>query len=307
MSKSLETLGDYYKRLSHLYEKDGEHVLVEHGTSHFNISPRRYCDFITPYNRRDFYKISLIVGKGWFKYGRHELYIDRPVLFLPALNIPYSWKCDTEQQDGYFCLFNQEFFVGSHVFEAIKKTSLFKEWSKPIIFLTDVQLCTVTTFFDNMFRLNNSTYFFRHDAIKSSLATVLHLALEWRIDDLKVQEQSGKVRLYRLFDELLSRQFPLDSPAYPLEMRTPADFAARLHVHVNHLNASIKAVTGLTTTQIIKGRLLEEAKSLLIYTDWTVSEIAYTLGFDEPAHFNNYFKKNTKSSPLEFRRKTINL
>lgn len=302
MSASLETLDDYYKRLSHLHEKDGDHKLVEYGKSHFNISPRKYCDFTTPYNRRDFYKVSLIIGKGWFKYGKHVLYIDRPVLFVPALNIPYSWECESEQQEGYFCLFNQEFLTGNQIFDSIKKTSLFKEWSEPVVFLDDMKLSVVMTFLNNMFRLNNSQYLFKQDAIKNNLATVLHLVLEWRVDDLKVQKQGAAVRLYRLFDEMLNRQFPLDSPAYPLELRVAADFAERLCVHVNHLNASIKAVTGLTTTQIIKRKLFEEAKNLLIYTEWTVGEVGYTLGFGEPAHFNNFFKKNAQISPLNFRK-----
>ncbi len=301
MSETLETLQDYYRRLSHLHTNGSDLLDVELGKSHFNISPRKYCDFKTPYNRRDFYKISLILGKGRFKYGQHELYIDRPALFLPALNIPYSWVCDSNRQEGYFCLFNQEFFSGSQTFEPFKKTSLFKEWSKPIIFLNDEQLHLITTLFDNMFRLNNSNYPLRCGAIKSNLAAVLHLALEWRVEDIHIQGQSGSARMYRLFDELLHKQFPLDSPAYPLELRTAADFAARLNVHVNHLNASVKAVTNLTTTQIIKRKIFEEAKNLLKYTDWNVAEIGYTLGFDEPAHFNNFFKKNAEVSPLKFR------
>ncbi|WP_343565359.1 helix-turn-helix domain-containing protein [Sphingobacterium sp.] len=303
MSETLETLQDYYKRLSHLHNNNGDILDVELGKSHFNISPRKYCDFKTPYNRRDFYKISLILGKGWFKYGQHELYIDRPALFLPALNIPYTWVCDTNQQEGYFCLFNQEFFSGSQTFEPFKKTSLFKEWSKPIIFLDEEQLNLITTIFDNMFRLNNSSYPLRCSAIKSNLAAILHLALEWRVEDVELQDQSGSVRMYRLFDELLHKQFPLDSPAYPLALHTAADFAAKLNVHVNHLNASVKSVTNQTTTQIIKQKIYEEAKNLLIYTDWNVAEIGYTLGFEEPTHFNNFFKKYAETSPLKFRQK----
>jgi AraC family transcriptional regulator, transcriptional activator of pobA len=36
-------------------------------------------------------------------------------------------------------------------------------------------------------------------------------------------------------------------------------------------------------------------------TPWNVSEIAYTLGFDEVAHFSNFFKKHTSLSPLKYR------
>jgi AraC family transcriptional regulator, transcriptional activator of pobA len=81
----------------------------------------------------------------------------------------------------------------------------------------------------------------------------------------------------------------------------PFDFAARLGIHINHLNKVLKETTGKSTTEIISGRIAEEAKLLLRQTQWNVSEIAYTLGFEEVAHFSNFFKKQTTLSPLKFR------
>ncbi len=45
----------------------------------------------------------------------------------------------------------------------------------------------------------------------------------------------------------------------------------------------------------------KEAKILLKQTQWNVSEIAFALGFDEVAHFSNFFKKHARLSPLKFR------
>jgi AraC-like DNA-binding protein len=45
----------------------------------------------------------------------------------------------------------------------------------------------------------------------------------------------------------------------------------------------------------------QEAKILLKQTPWNISEIAYTLGFEEVAHFSNFFKKQTKLSPAAYR------
>jgi AraC-like DNA-binding protein len=74
-----------------------------------------------------------------------------------------------------------------------------------------------------------------------------------------------------------------------------------LNVHVNHLNRAIKETTEKTTSQIIAERMVQEAKILLKYSSWTVSEIAYALGFSELTHFNNFFKKHVALSPLKFR------
>jgi AraC-like DNA-binding protein len=100
---------------------------------------------------------------------------------------------------------------------------------------------------------------------------------------------------------LLERQFPIDSPTHHFKLKTANDFATRLSVHVNHLNRAVKEVTGKTTTAHISERIITEAKALLRHTDWNISEIGYCLGFEEPTHFNNFFKKQTSLSPTAFR------
>jgi AraC family transcriptional activator of pobA len=74
-----------------------------------------------------------------------------------------------------------------------------------------------------------------------------------------------------------------------------------LTIHVNHLNRALKETTQKTTSEIIAERILQEAKILLKHTDWNISEIAYSLGFEEPTHFNNFFKKNIQLTPRQFR------
>ncbi|RYY52442.1 MAG: AraC family transcriptional regulator, partial [Chitinophagaceae bacterium] len=72
-------------------------------------------------------------------------------------------------------------------------------------------------------------------------------------------------------------------------------------IHVNHLNKVLKENVGKTTTDLISSRVTQEAKILLKQTDWNVSEIAYSLGFEEVAHFSNFFRKQTSLSPVAFR------
>lgn len=101
--------------------------------------------------------------------------------------------------------------------------------------------------------------------------------------------------------ELLERQFPVDEQHTAVTLRTASDFARQLNVHVNHLNRAVKEITEKTTSQLIAERIVQEAKILLKHSAWTVSEIAYALGFTEVTHFNNFFKKHVSLSPLKFR------
>lgn len=301
MSQELETIADYYNKISSEQAELMNSSSFEHDKAHFNISLRKYCGFRSPYSRRDYYKISLLIGEGIFKYGNTETYISKPVLFLPSPHISYTWECKSSLQEGFFCLFNQQFFSENKEFEVFKKTSLFKDWSSPFIEISKEQLPVISAYFEQMYRLNQSKYPLRYHSIRNHLASIFHYVLELKEDEIDADELPSNVRLYKKFDELLNTQFPLDSPAHPLILKTPADFATRLNIHVNHLNSSVKSVTNQTTTQIIKQKIVEEAKSLLLYTDWDIAEVGYTLGFEEPAHFNNFFKKHALTSPLKFK------
>jgi AraC family transcriptional activator of pobA len=115
------------------------------------------------------------------------------------------------------------------------------------------------------------------------------------------QPINASQRISTLFLELLERQFPIDDNHQTVNLRSASDFAKQLNVHVNHLNRALKDTTEKITSQIIAERILQEAKILLKHSAWTVSEIAYTLGFTEVTHFNNFFKKHVQLSPLKFR------
>lgn len=65
---------------------------------------------------------------------------------------------------------------------------------------------------------------------------------------------------------------------------------------------SLSGINTLMKTAHINERLVTEAQLLLSHTDWGVGEIAYSLGFEYPTYFNNFFRKHTGTTPLAFRR-----
>ena len=79
------------------------------------------------------------------------------------------------------------------------------------------------------------------------------------------------------------------------------DFADMLFVTPNHLTQSIKETSGKSPKEFITQRRLMEAKTLLLNSTNTVSEISYLLNFSEPTHFTKFFKKETSFTPIEFR------
>lgn len=70
-----------------------------------------------------------------------------------------------------------------------------------------------------------------------------------------------------------------------------SDYAAELAVTPNYLNELVKKITGHPASYHIQQRIVLEAKRMLRFSGLTMKEIAYELGFDDPAHFSKFFKK----------------
>jgi AraC family transcriptional regulator, transcriptional activator of pobA len=80
------------------------------------------------------------------------------------------------------------------------------------------------------------------------------------------------------------------------------EYADMLHVTPSHLSRLIKQQSQKTASTIIQERLLIETKSLLKYSDKTISEIAYELNFSDVAHFSHFFKQMTGQTPKQFQK-----
>ncbi len=152
-----------------------------------------------------------------------------------------------------------------------------------------------------MYKELSSDYIYKYDLLRNYVLELIHYGQKLQPATALYPTHTASARVSSLFIELLERQFPIESPHQILTLRTAKDYADRLSMHVNHLNKVLKENTGKTTTVIIANRIIQEAKILLKQTDWNISEIAYCLGFEEVAHFSNFFRKQTTYSPATFR------
>jgi AraC family transcriptional regulator, transcriptional activator of pobA len=167
--------------------------------------------------------------------------------------------------------------------------------------LTDKQYLEMELVFRKMDEELSSDYAFKYDLLRNYVLELIHTGQKLKPIKSGDTATNAASRISSLFIELLERQFPIENDAQVVQLKTPTDFAKVLGIHINHLNKVLKETTGKSTTEIINGRIAEEAKILLKQTKWNVSEIAFALGFDEVAHFSNFFKKQTTLSPLKYR------
>jgi len=80
-----------------------------------------------------------------------------------------------------------------------------------------------------------------------------------------------------------------------------SEYADEMAVTSDYLNKTVKNLTGKSAKDHIQSKLITEAKRSLLFSNITNKELAYALGFDESAHFKNFFKKITGLTPSEFR------
>lgn len=295
-----QTLEDLYK-----YRYNWIPDNLKEGIGHFNVF--QLDDFIgknpkpLSFNRRIYYKVTLIFGKSRVLYADKIIDIEKQALVFFNPQIPYSWEPMDDKQSGFFCVFTESFF---RQYGKLIDYPIFQPNGNRVFELTDEQANVFEYIFLEMFNEINSDYPYKYDVLRNLAFETIHKAM--KIQSIQLPETSvsnGSERISSLFMELLERQFPIENTNQRIALRFASEYANRLNIHVNHLNRALKDKVKLSTKEIIANRIVQEAKLLLKHTTWNISQIGFCLGFEDVSNFSLFFKKNTKLSPSQFRKK----
>jgi AraC family transcriptional regulator, transcriptional activator of pobA len=293
-----ETAGDFHHRLTKDHSEPGQ----------FNIyRSEDYCHATAlPHNRRDFYKISLIIeGEGILSYADKSFHIkDNMIAFFNPM-IPYSWEPISTINRGYSCLFTEEFINHHMKTESLSVSPLFKVSGNHILQPEEKSVVFLKSIFEQMNTEMQSSYINKYDLIRSYLQIIMHEALKIEPAENHFKAGSSSVRISELFFKLLERQFPVPSLQDNIGLKNANEFASQMAIHTNHLNRALREITGKTTTEHISERIIKEARALLLHSNWAISEIGYCLGFEHASNFNIFFKKQTGQSPNQFRKQVV--
>ncbi|MFI2741126.1 helix-turn-helix domain-containing protein [Zhouia sp. PK063] len=297
------SIEDFYKEIK---EKVPENISKELG--HFNVFnledlyDEKSGKHIMPYNRRAYFKISLIKGSYRADYADKVIKIKENALLFATPKIPYNWTAINNKPIGQFCVFTSEFINTQNSRINTDEFPLFTPGEIPVFEITNAQAKEIEVLFNKIHTEFNSDYEYKYDLIRNYVVELIHEGQKIRAQQkTEIYKQNGTSKIFNLFIELLERQFPIESPQQKLSLRSAKDYADRLAIHTNYLNKIVKEHSGYSTTKVINERILQEAKILLKHSDWNVSEIAQSLNFEEIAHFSNFFKKRTSFSPNSFR------
>lgn len=253
------------------------------------------------FGRRRFYLVLLSIGNSKIHYDNSVIHLDGVYLFFANSRVPYATEILSENHTGYSCVFTENFIKPLERLTSLQQSPLFKVSGMPAFKLDSQQQSQLTDIFEAMIANEATDYIYKDDLMRNYIQLIIHEALHMRPEEHFVQFSNASLRITTKFMEMLERQFPIENLNAPLKLKTAQDYASQLSIHVNYLNRAVKEITGKSTTILIAERIAAEAISLLRYTDWSIADIAYALGFEYANYFSNFFKKTTGKIPKFYR------
>ncbi|AEA45773.1 helix-turn-helix domain-containing protein [Fluviicola taffensis] len=105
---------------------------------------------------------------------------------------------------------------------------------------------------------------------------------------------SRSIEIVKTFRKLVREQF--------VQMKKPSEYAVIMNISVSYLNDTVKSISGFTATHFIQQEIFRESQRLLCYTNKSIKEIAFQLGYEDYKYFIRLFSKSVGISPSNFRK-----
>ncbi|WP_259065208.1 helix-turn-helix domain-containing protein [Mucilaginibacter sp. X4EP1] len=282
------------------------------GPLHPLISLVNYADIRHPEERNgmsamfDFYSISVKRGLNYkMVYGQQPYDFDEGILFFLAPGQVLRVETDESAESkpsGWLLLVHPDFLANTALAKEIRQYGYFGYAVNEALFLSEREEVIMNGLVEHIRQeLMAFTDRFSQQIIVSELAALLGYGDRFYHRQFITRDNSSKHRVLERLEILLNNYF---SSQERLQQGIPTvQFVAeKLNMSPNYLSGLLKALTGLNTQQHIHEQLIAVAKQKLSATDLTVSEIAYSLGFEHVPSFSKLFKQKTRQSPVAFRR-----
>jgi AraC family transcriptional regulator, transcriptional activator of pobA len=259
----------------------------------FGVRIRHRTELFLPH-RKDYYFFFLVKSgsnQHWIDFVNYEV---RPGHLYFTLPHQVHLKEKNAPVDGILLAFTEEFLI----------TEEQKAWKQlPILQNPDDRhemkvSESEIAFLDNLFIQMLAEYTQQEDWQKGMLQSYLRIFLVY-ISRIYTRQFNANP-FTADSQSLVKRMKDLVNEKYDA-LHQVSDYAQLLNVTPGHLNDTIREQTGRTATTLIQERIILEAKRALFHGDLSVKEIGYTLGFDDPAYFNRFFKRLTGETPRNFR------
>lgn len=247
-------------------------------------------------HRHSFYHLVLFTkGKGTHTIDFEKFPVKPFQLYFMAPGQVHSWHFESEV-DGYIVHFNEVLFRSFlQSGQYLEQFSFFQGIAQDGVCQVPVaQQELFTGLFESILAEKEAGAPLSLDMIRLRLLE-LFIATERNCGSKRQKSiPQQKQLVLRNFQQLIDKHFRT--------IRLPKEYAELLYVTPNHLNALCQDLLGKTAGDLIRDRVLLEAKRLLTNAGMTITEIAYELNFQDNSYFNRFFKKYEGLTPDDFRK-----
>ncbi|MDC8100534.1 helix-turn-helix domain-containing protein [Chryseobacterium rhizosphaerae] len=248
----------------------------------------------------NFYKISykystngkMGYGQGYYDFNEGGMMFTSPGQILST--------DENAEYCGYTLLVHPDFIRNYPLAKNIKKYGFFSYDTNEALHLSDQEKTMITGLLDSItHELNTAIDEISQDLIVSYIEVLLNYSNRYYKRQF-ITRKSVSNDLLSKMDTILENYFDHEET---LNKGLPTvDFlASELHLSPHYLSDMLRNLTGQNAQQHIHEKLIEKAKEYLTLTNFSVSEVAYALGFEHPQSFNKLFKKKTDKTPLSYR------
>jgi len=239
-------------------------------------------------------------AKGKIKYGQQHYDYDKGVLSFTAPNqVQHLDLQNVECGSGYLLIFHPDFLLNHSLAGTINSYGFFSYEVNEALHLAAEEEDDLITILNKInkecFHIDKHT----QEIILSQIELLLNYSKRFYERQFITRKNNNHQLLVRF--EHLVKDFFSDT-AMRQGALTVQQIARDMNLSPNYLSDLLRVHTGQNTQQHIHEKLIEKAKEKLSTTSLSVSEIAYTLGFEHAQSFSTLFKKKTKMSPLAFRK-----
>jgi YesN/AraC family two-component response regulator len=246
-------------------------------------------------HRHDFYNIIYIKhGSGEHEIDFRKYLVEPKQIFFLNEGQVHDWNL-SDDTVGYTLFFKKEFYEVIEKGLSLQALPFFNHShnNAPMVVFSYEDCQRIENLFEEIIIEFKANQPHRDTLIKSLLKIILIHSIRIYQPLFKGDCTEPNVSKIRSFEMLIEKHFK--------EFKSVKDFADKLNITANYLNAICTKTIGRTAGELIRDRVILEAKRLLLHSSISVCEMAYHLGYDDCSYFIRVFKKEVGSTPEQFR------